>query len=248
MIVTYDLDTQPWSVGDVIVFHQAARCLYPEYGFRFHYSGKNPENFGFVSRDHPLWSWVWGAANAFNTTCVSEGRGEWPENTSYYLYYRLWDIISGHIDELPNLEPTEKEWAENFHRENGTRGVIHVRDHPYVPNARNSRIEAWRGLVPRIEKVVQIGDVDLPGTVSARGFSVEKQIALIATSKWYMGAASGPGFVPQFFKIPNRLFSNNAPAHRHKMWDEKGFTFGNSKWFSGVETTDLLLEQYNDLT
>lgn len=250
VIVTYDLDTQPWSVGDVVVFHQAARCLWPRYEFRFRYTGaKAPDNFPNVSRDHPLWAWVWGAARAFENDGVTESRegSEWPADTSSYLYYRLWDILAGSLPHLPRLVPVEREWAKAFHREHGTRGVIHVRDHPYNPNQRNSNIPAWRSLVRQIEPVVAIGDVGLQGAVSAREFSVEKQFALIATSEWYMGASSGPGIVAQFSGVPNRIFSNNVPATPHKCWTDDRFVFGDSMWFSGTETPDLLLYQYEEL-
>lgn len=249
MIVTYDLDTQPWSVGDVIVAHQAARCLAPSYGWRFNWTGRAPDNFSGVSRDHQLWHWVWGAARAFRTEGEpSEGRGDWPVDTSTYAYYRLWDIIAPHKAALPRLEPTEREWAEKFHRSHRTRAVLHVRAHPFVPNQRDSNLPAWRDFVVRIpETVVSIGDADLPGTVSARHESVERQLALIATSRWYMGASSGPAMLASFMGIPTRCFSNNVPAHPHRCWTENGLTFGDSRWFSGMETTGLLLAQYDDL-
>lgn len=249
MIVCYDLDTQPWSIGDVVVFHQAARCLWPRYSFRFRYTGSTPDNFPNVSRDHQLWGWVWGAARAFENDGVTEGRerAEWPQDTSRYLYYSLWDIISSHIETLPRLVPVEKDWAIAFHRDHGTRGVVHVRDHPYNPNQRNSNIQAWRGLVRSIEPVVSIGDAELPGAVSARSESVERQLALVATSHWYMGASSGPGIVAHLSGVPNRLFSNNVPAAPHRCWSEDRFVFGDSRWFGGVETTELLLSQYEDL-
>ena len=231
----------------MFIFHLACHSLFDEYEIKIDYNPSIlPEHFKFANEEHGLWGWMWGAACCIKSCLsVSSGRGDWPADTRDYLYYKLFESI----EEPKKLECRDKDWADAFHVEHGTRGVIHLRDHPFVPNQRNSNPQAWRGFLDYIkEPVILIGDVDLKHekAISARHLPHDKQFALIGSSKWYMGAASGPAVLAHFCGVPNKVFSNNQPVPKHKWRNEDGsFQFGPyNKWMSGTETAEQLQYEY----
>lgn len=252
MRVTYDLRTQPWSLGDLLLFLGVCRTKFGSFEVNFRFDENiRPAHFEFIPQQPgkhlQLMLDTATCIHGCDAVGVSGESSEWPETTSYYLHYWLLDQLKT----WPTLECKHKfqEWARDFMFSYGTEGVCHVRRHPYISDGRNSNIPAWKEFFDRMNcRVALLGDVPELETKKAvvPKAGVGCQLALVELCQWYMGASSGPLTMAWFGSAPYRVF--NASIPEQYPYKNGSMTKGpENKWFLGQETADLLLAQQQEL-
>lgn len=259
MIATYDLRTQPWSLGDMLVFLVATQCVSKEFEVRFvfdeyhrpsafEYIPGNPGEHLQLMKDIAL-----SIEGCVGVSCG--GSSDWPEKTNEYLNYWLWnDVIYNFYlsnGQVPTLKTKYSEWAKAFREKNNTKGLIHIRKHKYIQNNRDAKVENWGNFVKTLEEnVVVIGDVEIDGAINIKE-PVGHQLALIETSKWMMASNSGPAMMAIFNKIPVRMFCDSpfrADYRLSVITDDWKYVFNNdAKFVFGDESVESLQNQYKEI-
>ncbi len=260
MLMTYDLRTQPWAVGDMLTFHAACLCLSKKYDVRLVYDEVvRPPHFDFVP--HPagahleLMKVMANAVTGVKTVSIGE-HSDWPRDSSRYMFYSWLDDVMYPVwqerKSLPRLRTKHFDWAVEFHKKHGTRGIINIRRHPNLPNLRDAVVPAWAEFIDKLpERVIQIGDVKIEGAIHPEE-SADRQIALIDAAKWMMGSVSGPMCMSLFNNKPGRFFAREIPPTPSKLivQNEQSRTWlfaPNHKEILGVETPELLRSNYDEI-
>lgn len=242
MKVVYDLRSQPFSVGDVLLYQQVSLILTDE-AIDFivsidperpvvadkHLAYINKNNF----REHLEWLMPAARVNPLLRSSSLSLKKEWGwPNKNHYMYYECLEIIGKCFKhrEIPELKPTID--VSDFLEKHG-RTTIQMRRNPHWVN-RNSDYEVWlEFLSKRKEKFIIVcapHEVDdrlrLENVTIASdyfGQDTEKICALIGAADFHMGVNSGPMCMRLFSKKPFCVFKDYSNVSRipslHKSGD-----------------------------
>lgn len=234
--VVYDLRTQPFSVGDVLVYQQTALCL-----------TKNPIDFvisaGLVGDPNLAHitakdlEWLLPAARVNQRLRsvhygTDEG-GDWPPRDSPYMFYKCIEIIRKHNEEF-GIEPVKplpemEAWAKEYL---GGRTTIQLRRNPWNPE-RNSCYGEWiEFLGRRPERFVIVcapHEVDeslrLPNVEIFASTDTEKICALVEAAPIHLGVSSGPAQMRIYSQKPFCIFKDRMKPQRIPALKQDGDRF-----------------------
>lgn len=246
----YDLRTQPWSLGDILVAQAAKLTECDEYDIVFlHDPRVRPDNFKFIPAEFGDYlNWTMASAKAMKSTKSVTIRPATDEPLGNYRFYDFMEKIVAKPTVL-QVRDDLREWAEAFHKEHGTIGTVNIRKNPYTPHYRDANVDAWREFLESVdERLVVLGDVPIDGNHIYSTHSTEKQLALIQTSNFHMGSSSGPLSMAIHGTHPYRAFNTNAFAIMPQYFNGNSLKFGpKNRWFEGREEYGLLKFQYESL-
>lgn len=169
LMLVYDFSSQPFSVGDILSFHEMSLCLckergYNEIDFVFTYDPKNPvqkvsafshinsSNFGGyllsltpVANANPLVKSVRVMRHDELHGLKKDGYDVWPPKIGgEYMFYPIMEHVLNHYKkygDVPKMSCSDelKEWAQEF---GGDYISIQIRRNPHN-SKRDSRYMAW---------------------------------------------------------------------------------------------------------
>lgn len=165
MRIVYDLSTQPFSVGDVLMYQQASLLFRDceRIDFIVTYDPQNPvvpdRNLSHIRSDFKgNLPWLMAAArvNRYLRTAALKTHDElkgmppyksWPLGVTTYHYYAIMDQMVLHYQQfgyVPALKPRDhiEQWARGYLEKHG-RVTVHMRRNPQFIG-RNSDYEVWR--------------------------------------------------------------------------------------------------------
>ena len=198
--MTYDLRTQPYAVGDVLVMQEWALLQDCPIDFQFVFDPtRTVPNQRYIT-DHSarlerLLPLGWCNPNVRSVSVVADSKQE-----TGYLYYDLMAEFAKH-ERLPNLQ-----WCPV---PRGDYVSVQIRQNPH-DTERNSVLPAWvEFLATTDDSFVVFGDLDgipdLPNVRKSRG-PIVNDLLTLAGARAHLGASSGPATLAWFNSQPFTVF------------------------------------------
>lgn len=220
MRIVYDLETQPRSLGDVLMFQQTSLLLTDEVDFCFAHDPKRTRYPGWLIEAGWVNQNVCSVEVKTHDELKSMTGPEWPRRNSAYLYYECMEMLKK-AGEFPALKPRreKQEWAREFLSRNG-RVTIQVRNNKANPG-RNSDVRVWMKFLKSHpdEKFVVVGlpeEIDprlrLPNVTVVT--DCEEVCAVVEASDYHMGVSSGPAQMKLYSKKPFCIFRDASKPGR----------------------------------
>lgn len=250
MLIEYDLRTQPYSVGDVLVLQERALLFDCPIDFQFVFDESRTvpgqeyirDRRGYLGMLLPL---GWCSPNVRSVSVVSESTA-WPHAQGYMFYEHMAEFAKH--DRLPELR-----WGKI---KDGDYVSVQMRNNPHSPD-RDSTVAAWVEFFRTTDDhFVLVGEVDqvpdLPNVTKRRG-PVDEDLQAIIGARFHMGTSSGPATVAMFNRKPLCVFNtqmDNGFSAGFEMQDGRGrFTWSapGQSLLAHRDTLENIRREYLDL-